>query len=620
MSKKLGKTLEGPFTKVARAMSRNYGITVVPSGFACCTDGKNTITIPFNADDMAEADQKILHGMLDHEVAHVVEEREALEARAAGRSVKTPMEIVKGARSNRERMFFNVFEDIRIETKASKQYVGVAENLNAANKHSVDAFRRRHEAEDGPKGGANFWHTFGSAIILKARGEDIGWVPAEILPYLDLVADEIREAPAARRAEDAHALALRVLEKVKDRAEEAKKEIKARADEKERAESESEGAPEEDGEPGFGGDDDDDEQEGPGEGEPGGEVETTPSDDTEEGGTGGPLADKSDEELEAMAEAGEEDAALADLGDLAREDMVARAKADAEENNRYIPNPEAQKKDRWLSRPASTLGKAKYASCKAVVDSQIHAMKARLITVLLARAEAHHVGDKERGSLDTAALYSLRLGNKRVFAQKTKADKINTAVTIVVDQSASMTGQKIECSRQMSVALAETFAALGIPFEIIGFHNRYNGGVEENSEYSRFLPYDFTVFKAFGESHRQVRERLGDMDVGEENVDGEALIQISRRLAARPENRKMMFVLSDGSPCGGCDYSMAHTHLKEAVKMIANSGIEVFGIGAKTDCVKNYYQDFMVVNEISELAVQVYKLVRSKLLTNRGAA
>lgn len=146
MSKKLGKTLEGSFTKIARAMSKNYDVTVVASGFRCDTDGKSTIRIPFNADDMKESDQQVLHGMLDHEVAHVVEEREAIEAQARGAKVRTPTEMMIACVNRKEKMMLNVFEDIRIEAKASAKYVGVAENLAVCSKHSVDTFRRRHEA------------------------------------------------------------------------------------------------------------------------------------------------------------------------------------------------------------------------------------------------------------------------------------------------------------------------------------------------------------------------------------------------------------------------------------------------------------------------------------------
>lgn len=641
MKKTLGKTLEGPFTKLARAMSRNYGIDVIPSGFTCATDGLSKIWIPFHADDMKEVDQQVLHGFLDHEISHVVEEREALEARAAGRRVKTPNELMEAAKSNREKMMLNVFEDIRIEMKAARLYVGMAENLNRANKHSVDAFRRRHGGKDGA---ANFWHTLGSAIILQARGEDVSWAPVTVLPYLALVQEEIADSKRTTRVEESHALALRVLEKIKAKADkdageagEEKKERARERDEKEKAEkakaerAEAGEEGDDEAEPGAPGEDDEE-----GDGEP---APSTPGDDGEEAeaGEGGatgdegapsdeaparPLGGKSDDELDAMkaaADATKADAETKDMADFAKKEMEKRAREDAREHRRYVPHPDALARDRWQVVKARD---DVYGYLRDTVNSQVHALRAKLYAILRARKDSHYVGDRERGQLDAASLYSVRLGNKRVFSEKTKAEEINTAVTIVLDQSGSMGSDgKIECAQKMAIALGETFAALGIPFEVFGFHNTPAGAASPSPDYSRTFPFDYMVYKTFNEPYRQVRGRLGGVGVGSENVDGEAVIAFARRLAARPEARKLMFVLSDGAPCGGCPHAAAVQHLKDAVEMVSNSGIRVFGIGAMTADVERFYPNHIVVNDIDHLAVKVYKLMRSELLSpKRGAA
>jgi cobaltochelatase CobT len=299
-----------------------------------------------------------------------------------------------------------------------------------------------------------------------------------------------------------------------------------------------------------------------------------------------------------------------------KDDIRERAATDAHANGRYVPNPEVQRRDRWIT-PTGDMDT--YNKAREEVNTQIHAMKAKLLTILRARAEAHHVGDKEHGVLDTASLYSLRLGNKRVFSERTKAETLDTAISIVIDLSGSMIGEKSECTKRMAIALGETFQALNIPFEIIGFHNPHAGGVSYCPPYSRYMPFEYHVFKAFGERYQQVRERLSTITGHEENVDGEAVLACAMRLAARPETRKIMFVLSDGQPIGGCDSSVAAAHLNDVVKMITASGIEVFGIGAMTECVKRFYgaengASYIVINNINQLAVEVYKLMRSRLL------
>lgn len=630
MNKKLAKSLEGPFTKIARSMSRTYGITVIPSGYACCTDGTGTIYIPFNADDLQEVDQRVLHGMLDHEVAHVVEEREAEQAQKDGKRAKTPMQVMKACKNNRERMLLNVFEDIRIEIKAARRYIGVADNLKACNLNSADAFKRRHDA--GKMEHANFWHTLGSAIIMKARGESTEWLPERVKPFLDLVEEEVAESQHTQRVEECYALALRVIEKIKDFADAVEEEMKERAKSKakdgekkpgksgEKAEGKAEKSDEKesDGEAGEG----EKEGEEEGQGEESDEAGGASSEDGEGEDEGKAGSGMTDSELKEAAKAGRDsmrDAEIDDLAKLAKDSMERRARDDRREHRRYLPNPVVQKRDRWL-RPIKSLDN--YARYKESLGGQVSALKAKLLTVLRSRAESHRLGDQERGELDSASLYSLRLGNKRVFSKRTEADSINTAVSILIDLSGSMAGRKIVCAAQIMVALGETFSALNIPFEMVGFHNPSHGGVAPTPEYDRYFPFDYVVYKSFNDSYAQARPYIGGIQTGEQNVDGEAVLTVARRLNARKERRKLMFVLSDGAPAGGCGDAASHNHLIEAVKMVENSGIEIYGIGALTSDVKAYYPKHVVINDIAELAVGVYKLVRNQLMSKfeRGAA
>jgi cobalamin biosynthesis protein CobT len=673
MKTKLAEKLGGVFTKIARAMSRNFGIEVVPSGFACNTDGVNTIRIPFNADDMTEADQKVLHGMLDHEVGHVVEEREAAEAKAAGEAVLTPMDVMKRCKTKREKMLLNVFEDVRIETKQSKRAVGIAENLRAANLNSVEMFKRRHEA-DGMEH-ANFWHALGSAIILKARGFSTEWVPTGMLPYLAMVEDEIQASKTTRRVEDCHKLALAVLKKVGDKVGEIGREQEKRREEKRKAKEEAEkaerekaekGDEEADGEEadeGAEGDEEGDEGEGEGDEEGDGadkgseegqdeggskakdgegdenseagdadsEGDEGEGDEEAEGGAGGDgkgegdLSEMTDEELAEAGDVGANatgsDADASDLLDEVKDQVKSAAVDDAKDHRRYIPSPIAQKGDKWIKPDGD---QADYEKAREEVNSQIHAMKAKMLTLIRSRSASLYEGDHERGEIDTASLYSLRLGNKRVFSERMPESTLDTAVSVVIDLSGSMgsgmqRGNGAHAAKLMAIALGETFAALNIPFEIIGFHNpgdAYSSPTSpEGFSWSRWLSFEFHVFKAFNETYRATKQRLSSITGHSENVDGEAVLAIARRLAARDESRKILFVLSDGQPCGGCDDAKARAHLQDVVKLITSSGIEVFGIGAHSAHVKSYYgreqgASYIVVNDISNLAVEVYRLMK----------
>lgn len=222
--------LAGPFTKIARTMSSNWGVEVIPSGTRCETDGQR-IFIPFTADYLPEAQQQILHGHLDHEVSHVMEERAHKDA---GR--ETPLDVMRalkkaGGRVNRIlMMLLNAYEDIRIEAKNGAKYPGMRENLAKANVHAMAAFRRRTEAD---RAKASFWGELVCGIIAAARGEDTSWLRPDVAPYLDLIGDELDAIQNARWVQDCLELARQTYDKVSAKAAKAMEDEARREDEPE---------------------------------------------------------------------------------------------------------------------------------------------------------------------------------------------------------------------------------------------------------------------------------------------------------------------------------------------------------------------------------------------------
>ena len=640
----------GPMTAIAQAMSRNYDVAIQPSGFECCTDGK-VIKFPFNADYLQEADRQVLHGILDHEVAHVAEERDHAEA-----GIERPMAVMRRQRSKRHAMFLNVFEDIRIESKKSAQYPGVAENLAAANKHSVELFEKRHGSDMSK---ANFWHTIGSAIILKARGEDISWLPAGFRPYLDKVEDLIAQSnyPQTKWVQDSEKLAHEAIRRIEELAEEMEEEQEQREEQKQEQGEAGEG---EDSEQGEQGEDEADDtapsagSEGEDEGEDDAETGTESNDgDEDERGEGGPKAeskqdesgdeeasegetgkpgDMTDEELKEACEAAKkaltEDCDVSDALEEAKAQITEDARSEAKSSGRYVPDPAALKADRE-TRPAGNLDD--YNKTLETVRKQVSALRSKLLAVIRTRSASRIVVDQEEGDLDDGALYSARMGNRRVFTEEVKGQKLDTAVSILVDLSGSMgcgdyRGHKAWYAKHMVVALSETFNALGVPFEVIGFHNDgMAAGASRSGGYSRIERFEYRVFKAFNEQFRRCRARFSTITGGGNNADSEAVMYIAKRLAVRREARKILFVVSDGMPAHGGDYMASRRHLKEVIKLVSGAGIEVLGIGAQCPEIRDYYNkrngaDHAIISDLDSLAVEVFKMMRARLLNSRKGA
>lgn len=687
MSKKTINALTGTFEKIARAISGRHDIKVVVSS-QCATDGR-TIFIPSNADKVSEGSREVMAGWLDHENGHIQEED---EHRKVGKI--TPLEYMnKHAKTRKERSIMNVYEDIRSETKKARELIGVAHNLKAAQIHSTRHVTDRI-SEDGFN---DFWYAIGCAIIHEAHGMDTSYLPAAYRPYIDALQEEIAESTdltKTRWADDTWALTQRTLAKINDAAEEMRDELNKRTEpqteDTEEGEDTSEGEEGEDtGEGGAEGDSEDDTEEGTeidttiedtekstedADSEPGQGSDSTDDDGTENdsesgegdngdedtdagegtddptgGGKSGDHDDMSDDDVAAaadLADQADQDAKANDLMDEVVDELNKEAEHARQVSGDYSVHPRTRLQDRWSTPKAN---EDSYQHARQLVAKQIRGMKGKLLNLIRAQAEDTIISDQDEGDLDVDALHSVKTGNRRVFTKTVAGQTLDTVVSILIDQSGSMghgyqipgtrkdgsirRGSKAFYAKAMAIALAETFNALNIPCEVIGFHNHFSftsgtrctpAFVEGCRGTDRCQPYEFHVYKSFDEKYRKAAPRLGSITGYEDNADGEAVLETAKRLAVRREMRKIMFVLSDGLPLAqSVEIEILKKNLKDTVKLITDAGIEVIGIGAMTDSVVQFYNEKtgasnMVVSNIDKLATQVYKVMKERLLGRKG--
>jgi len=92
-----------------------------------------------------------------------------------------------------------------------------------------------------------------------------------------------------------------------------------------------------------------------------------------------------------------------------------------------------------------------------------------------------------------------------------------------------------------------------------------------------------------------------------ENIDGEALAWAHRRMLARPEQRRILMMISDGAPVDDSTLSVnsgsyLELHLRQVINEIeAKSPVELMAIGIGHD-VTRYYQRAVTITDPSELA------------------
>lgn len=640
----LAAGLVGPFTAIARVMANQHHVNIVPSGFRCETDGK-TIWIPFAADHLPEEKRQALHGMLDHEVCHVVEEE---EHRKVGRA--RPMEVFGLAKNKTLRLLLNVVEDIRIERKWAAKYPGVAENLRAAHLDVGGRIRANWDKPELPK--PVFWNQVALGILLAGRSEDYSWLEPKTLRALEEIPEELADIVGAIDwVQDSFDIAERICAKINRDAEETMEREKRAKDKKK---SKSKGASASEGAPGRGRASDDEGAEDDSAGGAGSDAEADEGDDEgEEDGAGADEEDGEGAEGGETPKAGEEEAdeaepteeevkearetleTGADTEDFTRgtkDELEKAARKDARDHHLYVPDHAMRKLDKWFKPTGGSL--ANYMKAKDEMNQQIGAIRAKQLAFIQIITRKRLATGRDAGMLDAAALADVRLGNRDVFADVVKGRDLDTCIEVLLDLSGSMgdgdacygegasfrAGAAYFCKR-ISIALAESWEPLRIPNEFIGFTNNHSRSVSVRDPDSvARAPFDFYVFKEWGERLKMCRERFTAIQGYQDNADGEAVWSAALRLSQRPEKRKILLVISDGIPChSGISQTMLDKHLRETVKRITRSGIEVIGVGAGTDApVKYYNKDTgatnLVIRELASLPNRLFSTMRERIL------
>lgn len=234
-----------------------------------------------------------------------------------------------------------------------------------------------------------------------------------------------------------------------------------------------------------------------------------------------------------------------------------------------------------------------------------NAVKKYLITLKRSRWE----GNKKTGRVSKKNTWKKKAFSgtpmsMNVHKKKAEHHEVDTAVTVLVDQSGSMSGTPFENAIKASIALNETFAHIGIPTEILTF-----------TDYGEYQNLSF-VIKGFN-SKISDEELLTRMDHASErmgaNADGESLMWAADRLLQRKEKKKVLIVFSDGQPAA-CTHGDHVKLLKDTVNNLS-SVCDVHGIGIESDAVKHYYPSHDVINDVSQLETALITVLKNKVVS-----
>ena len=244
----------------------------------------------------------------------------------------------------------------------------------------------------------------------------------------------------------------------------------------------------------------------------------------------------------------------------------------------------------------------------------------RLQRRLMAQQNRSWDFDQEEGLLDAARLARIVTSPGSSLSYKVERDTKfrDTVVTLLIDNSGSMRGRPISIAAISADIMARTLERCGVKTEILGFTTRaWKGGQSRESWLAAGRPgapgrlndLRHILYKAADEPWRRAKKSLGLMmreGLLKENIDGEALLWAHNRMMGRPEDRKILMVISDGAPVDDSTLSVNNgayleRHLRQVINWIENkSPVELCAIGIGHD-VTRYYQKAVTIMDAEQL-------------------
>ena len=267
------------------------------------------------------------------------------------------------------------------------------------------------------------------------------------------------------------------------------------------------------------------------------------------------------------------------------------------------------------------------ARLRAYLDKQLNHLQGvvarlanRLQRRLMAQQNRAWEFDLEEGSLDPARLTRIVIDPYQPLSFKREKDTNfrDTVVTLLIDNSGSMRGRPITVAATCGDVLARTLERCGVKTEILGFTTRaWKGGQSREAWLQAGKPpapgrlndLRHIIYKDADAPWRRARKNLGLMmreGLLKENIDGEALDWAHQRLLARPEQRKILMMISDGAPVDDSTLSVnpgnyLEKHLRKVIEEIeTRSPVELIAIGIGHD-VTRYYRRAVTIVDAEEL-------------------
>ncbi len=197
-----------------------------------------------------------------------------------------------------------------------------------------------------------------------------------------------------------------------------------------------------------------------------------------------------------------------------------------------------------------------------------------------------------------------------IWVRSTIPDRRNVAISLLVDLSGSMDGEKVEAALLGTILMAETLSRLKVPFAINGFQDvliplcPFSSRLEDQ------------VRVAISEMPQEVAgSRAGGNNQPGYNDDGPCVREAAEELLEHPASDRMLVVVSDGLPEGRRSTA---EDLRRAVAELTSGehpmDLLALGLGPRTEHVERFYPDSVANVPVERFSDEIGRLVERILL------
>ena len=236
------------------------------------------------------------------------------------------------------------------------------------------------------------------------------------------------------------------------------------------------------------------------------------------------------------------------------------------------------------------------------------------ISRLLQKSLVRQLNDSRRGGKQTGLLMGRRLDTHaihrtdgKVFCKSALPNEIpELSVALLLDESGSMAScHRCTYARAAAIILYDFCQKLGVPIAVYG-HSTDN--------YSPDSAVEIFSYAEFESIDNDDKYRLMDIRARNNNRDGAALRFVAEKLSHRPEEVKILILVSDGQPADRGYYgTAAEEDLRGVKKEYQRKGVlfVAAAIGDDKQNIERIYGDsFMDITDLNQLPVKLTSVVK----------